>query len=218
MKKLIVLIALFCFPIAVLAHEGDAELEKAEINLQDKVSLQRGAQIFFNNCLGCHSAKYVRYERIANDLNIPKEVVLDKLVFDKDKKFGDQLTIAMTKEYAAKQFGTAPPDLTLEARSRGADWLFSYLIGFEPDDKRPWGVNNKVFKDVGMPFVLANMERDLGPEKFKEAMQDLTAFMVYMAEPVRLEREHLGAYVLGFLLLLLIPVWFLNKEYWKDVH
>lgn len=217
MKKIIALIVLMSVSFIALAEE-ELELKKAEVNLQDKVALQRGAQIFFNNCLGCHTIKYVRYERMALDLGIPKEVMLDKLMFDKDKKFGEQITIAMTKDYATKQFGNPPPDLTLEARLRGPNWVFSYLTGFVPDAKRPWGVNNTVFPDVGMPYVLANMERDLGPEKFEAAMQDLTAFMVYVAEPIQTERKHLGAMVLAFLAVLMIPVWFLNKEYWKDVH
>lgn len=218
MKKIIALIAFICVPFVAVANVSGPELKKADVNLQDTVSLQRGAQIFFNNCTGCHSLKYMRFERIATDLSIPKEVMLDKLVFDKDKKFGEQVTIAMSKDYAAKQFGNPPPDLTLEARLRGADWVYTYLTGFYPDAKRPWGVNNEAFPDVGMPHVLANMERELGQEKFEAAMLDLTNFLVYTAEPVQLERRTIGAWALAFLALLLIPVWFLNKEYWKDVH
>jgi len=218
MKKLIALVALVFMPLTVWAAGAQIHLKHADINLQDKVSLQRGAQIFFNNCTGCHSMKYMRFERIADDLDIPKEVMMDKLMFDKDKKIGEQATIAMTAEYAAKQFGNPPPDLTLEARLRGADWVYTYMTGFYPDAKRPWGVNNEAFPDVGMPHVLANMERELGQEKYEAAMLDLTNFLVYTAEPVQLERKRLGAWVLGFLVLIFPLVWLLNKEYWKDVH
>ena len=119
---------------------------------------------------------------------------------------------------ARNGFGTVPPDLTLEARLRGADWLYSYLINFYEDDSRPFGVNNHVFKDVGMPHVLETMQAELSDAEFKERMADLTNFMVYMAEPARADREYIGKLVIGFLFILLIPVYFLNREYWKDVH
>src|SRR5690606_28829376 len=193
------------------------ELTPAPINVDDKVSLQRGAQIFVNNCLGCHSAQYMRYERMATDLEIPTEILTKNMLFTTERA-GDTMVAAMPKDLSKVWFGTIPPDLTLVARIRGADWVYSYLIGFYPDDKRPWKVNNHVFPDVGMPHVLSNMERRLGEKGFKEAMADLTNYMVYMAEPVRAERERLGVWVLLFLAIFFIPVYFLNREYWKDVH
>ena len=105
----------------------------------------------------------------------------------------------------------------METRLRSPDWVYSYLLSFYPDDARPYGVNNKVFKDVAMPHVLADLEQDLKPEEFKQSVGDLVNFMAYMADPVKVERERIGVWVLFFLFVLLIPVWFLNKEYWKDV-
>lgn len=217
MKKLISALLIMCMPVLAQAAGPAVELTKAPINMGDKVSLQRGAQIFINNCLGCHSAQYMRYERMAEDLEIPMEILEKNLLFT-SARAGDTMETAMPVDLALKWFGTVPPDLTLQARVRGADWIYSYLISFYLDEKRPWGVNNKVFPDVGMPHVLSGMEEQLGEKAFKEAMADLTNYMVYMAEPVRAQRERMGVYVLLFLAIFFIPVYFLNREYWKDVH
>jgi ubiquinol-cytochrome c reductase cytochrome c1 subunit len=116
-----------------------------------------------------------------------------------------------------KWFGNAPPDLTLETRLRSPDWVYSYLLSFYPDDKRPWGVNNTVFKDVAMPHVLFSMQQELGDEEFEGRVHDLVNFMNYMAEPIQHDRKIYGIFVILFLLVLLVPVYLLNKEYWKDV-
>ncbi|CBL44239.1 ubiquinol-cytochrome c reductase cytochrome c1 subunit [gamma proteobacterium HdN1] len=218
MKKLIALMAaLLLLPVVAFAISAELKLEPAPINLDDKVSLQRGVQLFVNNCMGCHSAKYVRYERMADDLGIPHDVALKNLVFTTDK-IGDPMLAAMPHDLAKKWFGTAPPDLSLAARVRGADWVYGYLTGFYADEKRPFKFNNHVFPDVGMPHVLQHLEASVSKEEFKSQMADLTNFMVYMAEPIRAERERLGFWVLGFIIILGIPVYFLNREYWKDVH
>ncbi|MEJ2680040.1 MAG: cytochrome c1 [Gammaproteobacteria bacterium] len=196
------------------AHGG--HIKSAPIDEKDILSRQRGARLFVNYCHGCHSLKYLRYERIAEDLRIPEDLVKDNLMFT-GEKIGDQMRIAMSKEKADQWFGTAPPDLTLEARLKGVDWLYSYLIGFYPDSSRPWGVNNHVFKDVGMPHILEGLQVELGQEKFELAMADLTNFLAYAAEPTKAKREHIGVFVLLFLAILAVPVYFLNKEYWKDV-
>jgi ubiquinol-cytochrome c reductase cytochrome c1 subunit len=193
------------------------ELPKIHVNLQDKVALQRGAQIFVNNCQGCHSMQYLRYERMATDLNIPTELVEKNLIFDQ-AKIGDPILTRMQAKDAKQWFGIVPPDLTLVARRQGANWLYGYLTSFYADASRPWGVNNRVFPGVGMPHVLENMQASMGDKAFKAAMSDLTHFMVYAAEPMQLERRNLGRYVLLFLFILLIPVYFLNREYWKDIH
>lgn len=219
MNKFISVLVILCLPVFAHAAGGghNEYIVSAPINMDDKVSLQRGMQIFMNNCTGCHSAQYMRYERAADDLGIPHDIMLKNLMFTSDK-IGDTIKSSMPQDLGKKWFGAIPPDLTLVARIRGADWVYSYLIGFYEDESRPWGVNNHVFKDVGMPWVLSNMEQELGEDKFKEAMADLTNYMVYMSEPVRAERERLGVYVLLFLAILFIPVYFLNREYWKDVH
>jgi ubiquinol-cytochrome c reductase cytochrome c1 subunit len=189
----------------------------APINPQDKVSLQNGAKLFLSYCAGCHSMKYLRYQRMADDLDIDPKLVQKYMMFTTDK-IGDAIDSKVDKKDQAKWFGNAPPDLTLEARLRSPDWIYTYLQAFYPDDKRPWGVNNHVFKDVAMPNVLAPLEAELGPDDYKQAVGDIVNFMNYASEPNRAEREHLGVYVLAFLLLFLFPaVYFLNKEYWKDI-
>ncbi len=219
MNKLICLIVVLCMPVLALAAGGghNEHIVSAPINVDDKVSLQRGAQIFVNNCMGCHSAEYMRYERVSEDLEIPAEIMQKNLMFTTDR-IGEVMHSAIPRDLAKKWFGTIPPDLTLVARVRGADWVYSYLTSFYPDESRPWKVNNHVFPDVGMPNVLEQMEAELGEKAFKSSMADLTNYMVYMAEPIRADRERIGVYVLIFLAILFIPVYFLNREYWKDVH
>lgn len=224
MKKLSLIFLAFVLPASLLtsgvllaASAEHVEMEQAPINPKDKVSLQKGATLFVNYCMGCHAAKYMRYERLAEDLDIPIDLVQKNFMVTTDLP-GSPMTISMSPDLAEQWFGAPPPDLTLESRLRGPDWLYSYLIGFYEDESRPWGVNNKVFKDVGMPNVLASLEEELGEEAFKAAMGDLTNFMAYMADPVKVKREALGAKVLLFLLILLIPAYLLKREYWKDVH
>ena len=127
------------------------------INLSDKAALQDGAKTFVNYCMGCHGAKFQRYERVANDLGISEELMMKNLVLT-DSKFGDHMKSSMTDADAKKWFGAAPPDLTLVARVRGADWLYTYMRTFYEDPSRPYGVNNKVFPLVGMPNVLVGLQ------------------------------------------------------------
>lgn len=215
-RLLIVFLAVLATP--VYAQSGhDVSLPSLHVNLEDTLALQRGAQIFVNNCQGCHSLQYLRYERLATDLKIPLDVAQQQLIFS-DAKIGDPILTRMKAAEAKVWFGIVPPDLTLLARRQGADWLYGYLTGFYADPTRPWGVNNHVFPGVGMPHVLEAMQNRIGEKAFKAAMSDLTHFMVYAAEPMQLERRALGRYVLLFLFILLIPIYLLNREYWKDVH
>ncbi len=203
--------------VSVAADDASANaIVKADVNIHDKVSKQRGAKLFVNYCMGCHSLQYQRYGRMGEDLGIPEEVVLENLNFVSDR-IGDTMRNAMDKDDAAEWFGATPPDLTMVARLRTPDWLYSYLIGFYEDESRPYGYNNKVFPLVGMPHVLADLEEELGEEKFKEAMLDLTNFLVYTSEPIQETRRKIGFGVLFFLLILLIPAYLLKREYWKDV-
>ncbi|WP_022956613.1 cytochrome c1 [Perlucidibaca piscinae] len=221
MKKLILSLLLVLSPAAAMAAAGGGcgtlhECEKAPVNLHDKASLQHGAQLFLSYCSGCHSAKYMRYERIAQDLEIDPKLVEQYMMFTTDK-IGDPIDAKVNPKDQAKWFGNAPPDLSLETRFRSPDWVYTYLLNFYPDDKRPFGVNNRVFKDVAMPHVLEPLERKLGPEAYEEAVGDLVNFMTYMAEPIRATRERMGFWVLLFLGILFIPVYLLNKEFWKDI-
>lgn len=221
MKKLtyIVLLISFSWSSLALAAGGAGDLPKISIDpLNRTESLQNGAKLYINYCLGCHSAKYVRYERIAQDLEIDIDNLKNNLMFTGDK-VGDPLTIALPPEQAKTWFGATPPDLSLEARLKGADWVYAYLTGFYHDESRPFGYNNKVFPSVGMPHVLEGMQKELSEIEFNKAMYDLTNFMDYMAEPIKKERIELGRWVMAFLILIFLPaVLWLNHEYWKDVH
>ncbi len=150
------------------------------------------------------------------------------------EKSGDHITNTMPPKEAAKWFGSAPPDLTLEARFRSPDWIYTYLRSFYVDESRPFGMNNKVFKDVGMPHVFQNLQGvrtidehgnlskatggTMSEEEYDNFARDLTNFLEYVAEPNKLEREALGYKVIGFLVILLIFAYLLKKEYWRDVH
>ncbi|ORU92004.1 MAG: cytochrome C [Cycloclasticus sp. symbiont of Bathymodiolus heckerae] len=245
MKKLIIVL-LVLFSSHVAASPGGIELQSAKIDLDNKASLQRGAKYFVNYCLSCHSAKQLRYSRMAEDLGISPELVELNLMFTGEKIF-DGMTISMRPKDAEKWFGVNPPDLSLIARSRGPDWLYTYLKGFYIDDSRPFGVNNVLFPKVGMPHVLADLQglqkavykdvklKDgsirkvidhleiaepgrMNEREFDKAMNDLVNFMAYMGEPAKLERQRLGWKVLLFILLMLGVFHLLKKEYWKDIH
>lgn len=161
MKKILITLLLLTAPAAVLAggeHScGKIDCYKAKTGLDDKASLQRGVKLFVNYCMGCHSARFMSYERMANDLGLSHEMVLQNLMFT-GGNIGDYMTISMPEKDAKKWFGTPPPDLSLVARSRGTDWLYTYLKTFYIDEKRPFGVNNLTFPDVGMPHAFAGLE------------------------------------------------------------
>ena len=246
MKKLIAAFLLSVAPAVGLAAGGGVHLDHANVDLRDKASLQRGAKLFADYCMGCHGLKYARYERVGNDLGMtPDEVKNDLMVAG--GKIGDLIKSSMSPADSEKYFGTVVPDLTLVARLRGEDWVYTYLRSFYADEKRPLGVNNIVFPDVGMPHVLAELqgvqkavfkeEKDkdgnphkvfekfeqvspgkLSPGEFDAAVRDLTAYLAYMAEPVKLERQSLGIKVMLFLVLFFVLAYLLKKEYWKDVH
>lgn len=192
------------------------ECSKAPIDFSNKGSLQRGATMFMNYCAGCHSAQYVRYSRIAKDLDIPPELVEKYLMVTSDQ-IGDHVTAGIDTEVQGQWFGAAPPDLSLETRLRGDDWVYTYLLTFYEDPSRPWGANNLVLANAAMPHVLHDMQQQLGKEEYEARVGDLVNFMAWMAEPVREDRKKYGAFVIIFLLILLIPVYLLNKEFWKDV-
>ncbi|MEW9799021.1 cytochrome c1 [Alteromonas sp. CYL-A6] len=244
MKKLMLFLA-FVLPGVALAAGGNVHLDKAPIDLTDKASLQRGAQIFMNYCLGCHAMQYQRYQRTFNDLGIPDDLGQENLQFT-GEKVTDYITRAMPEEAGGNWFGNPPPDLTLVARVRGADWIYTYLRTFYVDDSRPFGVNNKVFPDVGMPHVLQPLqgtpretheqamvdgemvERYVGiksdgdgalsPGEYDQAVADLVNFLEYTGEPMRLQSERIGKWVLVFIAVLFVFVYLLKKDYWREVH
>lgn len=239
--KTIIGILMFLGSFCALAS-GDIELDSVNIDLDDKDSLKRGGQLFATHCQGCHSAKYMRYSRIAADLGLHEDEVGRDLIVG-GKTINDLMTTAMDENQASEWFlGVGPPDLSLVARSRGSDWLYTYLRGFYVDESRPFGVNNLVYKDVAMPNVFWEMQGlqkavfkevdgkpvfdkfvsvkdgQMSREQFDRAIGDLVNFLVYVGEPAKLERVSIGKYVLLFLLIFLVLTFYLKKEYWKDVH
>jgi ubiquinol-cytochrome c reductase cytochrome c1 subunit len=247
MKKLILGVLLAAVPLAAMSSSA-VHLDSANIDLSDQASLQRGAKYYFNYCAGCHSLKYMRYNRMGRDLGLTDQQVMDNLMFA-GKKIGSNITIAMDPAQSTAWFGVAPPDLTLMVRTKkqGIDWLYSYLRSFYVDPSRPWGVNNIVFPDVGMPHVLWEQQGfqtavfreetdeygikrkiferfdletpgELTPAEYDGMIGDLVNFLAYTAEPMKLERQQLGIYVLLFLAVFFVLAYLLKKEYWKDVH
>jgi ubiquinol-cytochrome c reductase cytochrome c1 subunit len=227
--------------VAQAAEEGG--LPPAGTNIQDQASLQRGARLFFNYCVGCHSLKYVRYERIGDDLGLTEAEVMKNFNFT-GAKYGEAVVSHMPALSAAKWFGKAPPDLSLEVRTKGADWVNAYLNSFYLDPSRPVGWNNTVFPNASMPFPLWELQGlqtavmapakagadavveklelsqagKLTPAQFQQATRDLTNFLQYAAEPAALQRHHYGIWVLLFLAAFTLLAYALKKEYWKDVH
>lgn len=157
MKKQLIALMFALLPGFAMAAGSSVELDKANVDTSDKAALQDGARTFVNYCMGCHSAQYQRYERVATDLGIPEELMMENLVFT-GALYGEHMNIGMRPEDSKVWFGAAPPDLTMVARVRGEDWLYSYLRSFYEDPSRPFGWNNTVFENVGMPHVLAELQ------------------------------------------------------------
>ena len=230
----------------VYASEHGVALDSANIQLEDRAAIKRGANLFVNYCLNCHSAALMRYSRIGQDLGMSNEDVSSQLITT-GAKVGDTMRVAIDEDDAKRWFGKAPPDLSVIARARGVDWLYTYLRSFYRDESRPWGVNNTVFKDVGMPHVLWELQGlqapifeshtdaegttrevitgfkliekgKLSAEEYDATIRDLVTFLAYLSEPSKLQRMALGKWVLLFLAGFLVLVYLLKKEYWRDVH
>ncbi len=233
MKKFILVLLAALGPALAFAAGPAIDLDKAGNDLTDKESLKRGFNSYINYCLGCHQLQYQRYNRTFADLGISEEEGVANWMFT-GEKLGDHITNTMPAKEAAKWFGAAPPDLTLEARFRNPDWIYTYLRSFYVDPARPFNVNNTVFKDVGMPHVLQNLQGiktldengnlsaatggSMTEAEYDAFVRDLTNFLEYVAEPNKLERKALGYWVIGFLVIFFILSYLLKKEYWRDVH
>lgn len=270
MKKLIAVITLALMPLAGMASSGGPELQQANIDLNNHAAIQRGAKMFVNYCMGCHSAKYVRY-KLFTEVGLSEDDIKNNLMFT-EGKIGDLMKIAMPEEDAGKWFGAPAPDLTLTARIRhgGADWIYSYLKGFYTDPSRPMGVNNTIFPNVGMPHVLwqlqgindpvykyevhhdghsvaafdteaeadafvkekgegYRLERvveslemvqkgSLTPAEYDQVARDLATYLTYISEPMKLERQRMGVWVVLFLVVFSVIAYLMKKEWWKDIH
>jgi ubiquinol-cytochrome c reductase cytochrome c1 subunit len=242
--SVLITIGLLCAGTA-LAEEGEIRLLESSTDINSTESLQRGARNFVNYCSGCHSLKYLRYSRLAADLKIPEAEVVKNLIFTGAKPF-EEINTAMPAD-SADWFGKQPPDLTLMARERGADYIFSYLKGFYIDKTRPWGVNNLYLPGTAMPHVLSSLqglqnpvyknEKDahgsakmvlvgvaamtpgaMKPEEYDQFVRDIANFLDYAAEPIKATRQSMGIFVVLFLLVFFVFAYLLKKEYWKDVH
>ena len=238
--------AALALPALSWAASSGGMLEHAGNDVTNIASLQRGARNFVNYCMGCHSAQYVRYNRLAKDLGLSEAQVVENLMFT-GERVHDTLRVAMNSEDAKRWFGIQPPDLSLMARSRGTDYVYSFLKSFYVDPSRPTGVNNMVLPGTSMPHVLwelqgvqspvydgeSDAEHEAVHKKFREFelvqpgklteqeydqfVRDTVNFLDYIAEPMQIERRHLGMRVLVFLFVFFLFAYFLKKEYWKDV-
>ncbi|EEF78831.1 cytochrome c1 [Methylophaga thiooxydans] len=233
MRTLVLAFIVSLFSTQAMAASGGVHLDSVEIDITDQASLQRGAKTFVNYCLSCHSASYMRYNRMAKDLGLSDEQVENNLMFASDK-IGETMTVAMRAEDAQKWFGVTPPDLSVISRSRGTDWLYTYLRTFYLDESRPMGTNNLAFKDVGMPHVLWEqqgymakddhgelVEATAGPMstyEYNQVVGDLVNFLAYIGEPSKLQRMELAKWVLLYLALFFLVAYPLKKAFWRDIH
>lgn len=231
MRSAVVSIALCCIVVT-----GTAQGQESQVKLQvphysfERQTLLRGAKLFVARCLTCHTLKYLRYSRVGDDLGLSKARVEKMLMVPDNARYNATMTNTMPKKAAAKWFGTAPPDLTLVARYRGTDWIYTYLKSFYLDPSRPLGWNNHVFPHVAMPNVLAmqggerNKEGKLvkkgsmSPEQFDKMVDDLTAWLQYTSDPSKIQRMALGPWVIGFLVILSVLAYLLKRAYWRAVH
>jgi ubiquinol-cytochrome c reductase cytochrome c1 subunit len=242
MKRLVFSL-LLALPMPLLAAEGGYRLDKSPHDAHDLVSLQAGARTFVNYCQGCHGAQYMRFNRLT-DLGLTEAQIQDNLLFTADK-VGETMKTAMPQKEAKNWFGVAPPDLSVIARSRGADWLYTYLRTFYRDPKTATGWNNAVFPNVSMPHALWTLQGEralelanvkdlaghehvqykwsqttpgtLSPIEYDALSRDLVNFLVYVGEPAANSRRSIGIVVLFVLGILFIFAWLLKREYWKDV-
>ena len=245
MRIKLIVAALAAFAPAAYAAGAAEAIQHANNDVGNVASLQRGARNFVNYCLGCHSAKYVRYNRMGVDLGISEQQLVDNLMFTGERPF-DTMRNGMNPDDAKQWFGVAPPDLSLIARSRGTDYVYTFLRSFYVDPSRPTGVNNLMLPGTAMPHVLWELQGEqevvwegkmdaqgnaskhfkefksikpgkMTPEEFDGFVRDTVNFLAYIAEPVQLKRQSLGYSVIAFLLFFTLLAYLLKKEYWKDV-
>jgi ubiquinol-cytochrome c reductase cytochrome c1 subunit len=225
MKKLFALLLTFglAFGAATAsASEGGIPWDKAPYKTNDQVALQNGAKLFVNYCLNCHSAAYMRYNRLT-EIGLTEKQIKDNLLFGSNK-VGETMKAAIDPNQAKEWFGANPPDLTVIARSRsdgskgtGADYLYTYLRNYYKDDAKPTGWNNHAYPNVAMPHVLWELQSSMKPAQYDQAVGDLVGYMQWMAEPAQNKRLQTGIIVLFFLLMFAFIAWRLNAAYWKNV-
>ena len=235
------------FSAAAFGQHGDAgglRMDPVNNDVSDVASLQRGAKYFVNYCLSCHSAEYVRYNRIGDDLGLSEAQLVENLMFTGERPL-DVMQNAMQREDGVLWFGVAPPDLSLISRNRGTDYLYNFLRGFYQDDSASSGANNLWLENTSMPHVLWKLQGikrgvyadtevggvarhsleglelvragTLDAHEFDQVVRDIVNFLDYIGEPMQLERQAVGIRVIAFLLLFLLLAYLLKKEIWRDV-
>ena len=239
------ILSVICSLLALLAVSssgfaaGGGTLLHANVNVRDTAASQRGAQLFVNYCLSCHAASYMRYNRLAEDLGLGEDLVMENLVFA-DAKIGDTMEVAMRPADAVEWLGKEPPNLSLIARSRGADWLYTYFLTFYQDETGGW--NNLALPNASMPHVfwqLQGLQKPVysthdghqvidrlelvqpglqSPAEYEETVRDLVTFLEYLGEPAEVKRKNVGIWVLLFLAFFALLAYALKVEYWRDVH
>ena len=241
MKPSILFFVLSLINIPSMAAETRVPLDKVEVDLSDGLSLQRGAKTYINYCLGCHEASYMRYNRLT-DLGLSENDIKKYLIFD-DRKVGDTMTNSMSQSEGKQWFGVPPPDLSVISRSKGSDYLYTYLRSFYRDNESPTGWNNLLFPNVSMPHILWELQGiqtvklaessndyrttnaqfildspgQLSPKEYDSFIRDLVNYLVFMGEPGAANRVRIGIGVIFVLALLLVLSMVVKREYWKDI-
>ncbi len=228
-------------PASAAPAPSGVEMLDPEVNPRDRDAIQRGAKSFVNYCLGCHSVKYLRYNRLGQDTGMPDDLVEEHLIFG-EQEVHDLMLSSMDPEDAEAWLGMAPPDLSLTTRVEGEKWVYTFLNGFYRDEDATHGVNNLLQEGTSMPHMLSRLQGipepvyaddgetvvgvqipegaggTLSEEEYLEFTADIVSFMVYAAEPIRADRERIGVWVILFLIVLTVIFYFLKREYWKDIH
>ncbi|MEK7679673.1 MAG: cytochrome c1 [Deltaproteobacteria bacterium] len=243
----LITIGITVFSFSIINANSNIKLQSVDIDINDKLSLQRGAKIFFDKCIGCHSLKYIRYIDLATGIGFKEDkkksieiLIKQNLINDKNLNINDYVTGYMYNKDAIKWFGKIPPDLSLISRYRTDNWVYTYMKSFYIDKNRSIGINNLVFPDVGMPHVLLQLQGkqilkenkhsnnpddlleltengSLSKTEYNKLIKDLVCFLSYVGEPKKTERINFGIYVLIFTFILTITLYLLKKEYWKDI-
>jgi len=242
MNKIYILLPIF---ISLFSNLSFASSPKSSLisdykysnGINNTASLQRGAKYFVNYCMGCHSLKYMRFSALAKDIEVEEELFFKNLVFT-NKKIGETMEISMKPSDAELWFGAAPPDLSLIVRSKGGDWVYSYLNTFYEDDDRPLGFNNLVYPNTAMPHILVSLQGSqklvldshnnpvsfekvsdgiYSEIKYQKMTNDITNFLTYVSEPAKLKRHSMGFWVLIFIFIFTIIAYYTKKEFWKDI-
>ncbi len=239
MKSILIIWSFLSIVGTAAAAGGGYTLDRANIDGTDVESLQRGAKVFVDRCLSCHAADFMRYNRLT-DLGLSTDQIQQYFIADSTVKVGDTMKNSIRASDAKLMFGVVPPDLSVVARSRGADWLYTYFTGFYKDEATTTGWNNRIFPNVAMPNVFwqeqgvkravhsSDSQKGLtleyetpgsiSPSDFNRLMLDLTNYLVFMGEPAAEKRKKIGSLVIIFLILFAFMAWAVKREFWKDVH